>query len=727
VETDRVARISAWVARVASVFFALAAAWEIGAPLEGGHWASMSACAIAGENMLRYRLFAAVTHYPIAPPPSHTEYYCRHPYAIYAMEALGRLLFGHHPWVVRLPAVLCSAATPVVLHRLGRELWGPVPAAVATVGFVVVPIDLAFACFSSLEVPTILFGLVFCLGTTRVWQSGRWRDAAIAAAGALGACHSDWIGALLVGSIATLAIARGHVGPRSWRVGVDPRGERRWLALAISAAAGTIALYTLLVVHAGQLDDVLYGASLRSAGHQGTLHAFFNRYRMMRLGWMIPGAGFAVLAVALPVAVRRARARPGEIVLLGWTVMATFQYVVFRQGADVHVFWPHYFGPCVALALGTLASALLPLRVDVRARRVQLVALATLVGVPLLLLARVAGPVLDQSRLTQGRFDEHELFIESGAAAAEFAAWATRGAPASALVRCTRLCGKNVEYATGLAQMEAPGDGKLDLSPRATADRDRLMLVDARYTPADQLRTLARTFDVHAAGPLLRVDAAVAGDGIRAATYTERQPAGLERLLVTDHDLVRAIDARPDPWATWAWADALGTPLPPAPDGEPSGLEQLSVAYGLARLSGDDARATALRARAIATLDDARETAFTDDVRLLGTSVERGPATVVTLLWEAGPAFEPPPESSFVVRCRIVEPPPLWAAPVDPLEKEMAPPMTIKPALWRAGRLYVQRFPLLHRPGQELCRGYFVPSRPRPLRGRFDVELFTLE
>ncbi len=68
----------------------------------------------------------------------------------------------------------------------------------------------------------------------------------------------------------------------------------------------------------------------------------------------------------------------------------------------------------------------------------------------------------------------------------------------------------------------------------------------------------------------------------------------------------------------------------------------------------------------------------------------------------------------------------MWVVPVDALEKEIAPPMTLKPSLWRPQHLYVQRFVWLQRPGKENCRGYFEPANPRPVAGRPDVPL-TLE
>ncbi len=45
-----------------------------------------------------------------------------------------------------------------------------------------------------------------------------------------------------------------------------------------------------------------------------------------------------------------------EAYALSLLVGATFQYVVFKEGADVHIFWPHYFAPYFALALAQLAG-----------------------------------------------------------------------------------------------------------------------------------------------------------------------------------------------------------------------------------------------------------------------------------------------------------------------------------------------------------------------------------
>jgi succinate dehydrogenase/fumarate reductase cytochrome b subunit len=720
----RVIRRTTWstlVAVAASAALVLVGLWEIASPQQGGHWASMAACGIAAENMLRYHLFAAVTHYVADPPPLPAEYYARHPYAIYVLEAIARVPFGHHPWVLRLPALACSAATPLVMHRLSRALWGPIAGAVAAVAFVIVPVDLAFSIFSSLEVPTILFGLLFCLGTVRLWETGRREDLWMAGAGALGACHSDWIGFVLVG----LVLAFGGVRlllPRV-RTGLShPAAYRRWLVVGGALLVGTLLLYAWLIVRSGQWTDLMHGARMRSMNMHplGALgDAPREERRLMRLQWMVPWVGFAAMPLALLVTVPRLGARPGGVVVLAWIAMASVQYLLFPQGADMHTFWPHYFGPCVALSLGAIAGWLVEAGRD---PRVRAAGLAVAIALPMLLLTRMAIPMLDWSRLTQGRFDERGLFIESGVEAAQFAAWATRDAPPDAITTCMHLCGANLEYAS-----ERPSRaGPVVSSQPAPSDRERIGMVDARSLPSSELRRLVARYGVDAVGPFLRVDRGVPGGGVRAIAEEERQPRGLEKLFVTDHDLVRTIGGD-DPWMTWQWAESLDTPLPAAPAGTPLDLDAKAIAYNVAVSTGDAARAASLRAEAVSSLAWSAPAEMTDDTRLLGGSVEGDVVPVVRLLWETGPGFVPPAkDSSFYVRCDTTHVPALWIVPEDPLPKYISPPMLLRPSMWKASHLYVQRFVWLRRPVAESCQGAFEPAEPRPRRGGELVDLGAL-
>ena len=74
---------------------------------------------------------------------------------------------------------------------------------------------------------------------------------------------------------------------------------------------------------------------------------------------MFPGLAIALGKVALVVILLRTVLRRSwnELVVpLPLLLMAAVQYVYFKQGADVHIFWPHYFAPYFALSVGSLAA-----------------------------------------------------------------------------------------------------------------------------------------------------------------------------------------------------------------------------------------------------------------------------------------------------------------------------------------------------------------------------------
>jgi hypothetical protein len=81
---------------------------------------------------------------------------------------------------------------------------------------------------------------------------------------------------------------------------------------------------------------------------------------------------------------------------------------------------------------------------------------------------------------------------------------------------------------------------------------------------------------------------------------------------------------------------------------------------------------------------------------------------------------------TFHLKCQVLAPPPLWFAPIDYFEKEMAPVPVIHPGSWKPGYLYTQRFVALHRIGREECRGSFsegwkpATGDPNPVVVTFD-------
>jgi hypothetical protein len=712
---SRDVRISRWVAALASVFFALVACWELFGPLEAGHWAAMAAEGIAAENTLRFHIAAPVTRY-LAGTPTPLNYYSHHPYGLFVLQAFARALFGHHPATVRLVAAVCSALTPPLVYKLAKELWDDARvAAVATVAFVLVPIDLCFAGFAGLEVPTIFFGLLFSWATACLFRTSDRRWLAPVLVGAIGASQSDWPGIVLVGSVAGFAALSAYARPRGDRGAfAEERLFRVWLALVVGVSLGCVVLYVVVLKGQDQLAAVGRIFQYRKGTPLAPLSEIFGPRRRMWLSWMFTPAGLAVLALVLPLSLARVRQHPLEILPLAWLLTASVQYFVFREGADVHIFWPHYFGVSVALGTGALFARTLAARGN---RVVVYVPVALL----LIVFARVSLPLARQARLTQGRFDEGGNFIDAEADASEVAAWATAGVgPGQTLSRTGAFPQeRHVEYSAGryFPNVSRWVDVK---KPSAT---DRIVLTDTRRTLPEDLRAYAAAYDITAVGPFWRLDRAGHGK-LEALRYVERQPTLEEQYFVSGTELVRTIGPDVDAWATWEWADHLGGAAP-EPGTEPVTFDERRIAHNLAIARGDTAKAGALGATLEASVADGPRADFGDDVHLVGVSIESGPVTFGTLLFRAGDAFKPI-DSAFFVKCSVRSPPPLWPAAVDFYEKDMAPPMALRPALWKPGYLYAHRFVVRHRIGLESCDGSFSAKELRAAGDRERVPLFTL-
>jgi 4-amino-4-deoxy-L-arabinose transferase-like glycosyltransferase len=731
----RTERVMHWLAVASCVFFAATAFWEcLGAP-RAGHVSTSCAYATAGENMVRWHKFAVVVALQ-SRPPTPDQYYCHHPYGISIMEAFAYLVFGHGWFTPKAGAIFCSVISPPLVYAFGRRAWNVIAASVATLFFVFIPIDLAFNTFSNLEEPTIAFGLLFAWASTRLWESSERKYLALAAVGALGASNGDWIGLVFLGPVVAFGFVRAYVLPRRWYGRIDDRTFAQWFAWATAMAVGTLVLYLVLFGKADKLNDLLGSYHLRSSGSDVAIEETFSQRRKLWIGTMLTPMSLGVMALGVPLAVVRVVKKPLEIFTIAWFLAASFQYFVFKQGADIHIFWPHYYAPTSAFAAGTLTATLIAgrgwlvralgrLKSDEIARGVALgagILIGLFLGVPLLLLARVSLPELVLSRKTGGRFDQGGQLMTTDADLAEWGKWAVSSGPPTAT---TTLVLEKFEY--GYAS-EYAGDKPLartsKLTPSKPDDPQRIAVVDTRNQPVKELETIAHDFQVDAVGPFWRVDRAMKGPAIEVHRYDEREPNPLEWLFVSGTDLVYKIHPEVDPYKTWELEDALDLPAT-IPTEEPVTVDEVRIAHNLAVRQGDLVRARQLADKASRLVGHPAGLKFTDGVTLQGIDVHHGSAIVVTLFWETDETFKRV-ETALQLKCKVVAPPPLWPTSLDYFEKDMAPVPVIHVGSWKAGGLYTQRFIALHRIGKEECRAVFTRDL-HPVTGEATPVIITFD
>src|SRR5262252_1392419 len=337
----------------------------IAGPVPNGHFASAAAIGMAGDNMWRWHTILPVVGYAdhLLGAPG---YYMHHPLGLFWDMAILGKVFGFHDWVLRVPPLVYVTLTPFFLYRIGCAVWGPLEGGLTALAYVALPITIVYANYHDLEQPYIFGVVVASWGYLRFVQTWRDRYAVVSALGFFFALNHAWWGYLWGAVFLPWIFVRGFMLPDRWLGGVRARSYGRYCGL-MCAVLGKI---------------------------------------------------------AAPVIVTRAIIKRSDVELLPVFLLlaAIVHYTEFRQGAQVHIFWPHTFAPYFALAIGALAASVrdavawtaarLTIWTESRARNWGTVAAAVLVGVPVLFVLRDGLSLVRLSRETGGRFAEANLDSE---------------------------------------------------------------------------------------------------------------------------------------------------------------------------------------------------------------------------------------------------------------------------------------------------------------------------
>lgn len=715
---ERVARI---IAGLSTLWMALVSSWEMLGPVLSGHWAAAASMGIIAENMLRWGIIGPVWDYT-ATKPGPELYYCHHPWGIFWVTTLFMKVFGRHDVVCRLPAIVLSTLTPPLLYAIGKAIWRPASGAAAALGFVVLPITLAFANFNVLEVPLMFWTLLAVWGAVRLSQTNRPRYLATSALGLLMALHTDWPAYVFSGFLLGFWLFRGYLGGRRF---FGPMSDRRfaenWIVWAtVSVLTGVF--YLLVFQKAGKIADLLGTYGNRSSGNSLPLSAVLASRRYWIELSFTPIAIFlgkigAVVCVLRLVLLRH----EAEIFPLACLAMATFQYVVFKQGADIHVFWPQTFGAYFALAMGALVATLAPLvevfrRIVRRLCRLEeqtswpvsgLVALGLLT--PLLLaVLRDAVPAVAYARRTGGRFNEKGLPIASDGDKIAFLRDVAQSLSRDAAVELHESMHPNWAQTWSF-------DGRLVLMNRplpvvGTTGPDKPYLVNSRFAPEDQLASLAAKFHVQAVGQFWRIDPQKPAAPIDAFSFVEREPSMFEWAFVSATEPVRTI--APDPWLTWELRTHLKQPAE-VPAVEPQTFDQQRIAYNAAIERGDDAKAMALYNQLKSNWKPIGAR-FEGAVEIVGVRMNSGAHPRLDIVFRAPGAL--PRSSSMLVRSKVLAPAWFSSTMADPTLREVGQPLAIPVSQFRPGFLYTNPVSIVKRPGKEVFQVSWNGRGRQPLR-----------
>jgi 4-amino-4-deoxy-L-arabinose transferase-like glycosyltransferase len=718
-----------WVTIAATIWFALALCWGLFGLVGNGHDSVVASRGIIAENMLRWHISSPVRQYTLA-PPNPQLYYAHHPYGTFWIIAAFAKLLGRHTYVPRLVAVLTSVAVPPLLYGIGRVLWGPVPGALAALTYAVLPITLAFGNFPGFEGPLVFGCLLTTWGYLRFTQGWKTKWMLVSLGGVLWTVNSDWeANVFLAVVLAGLAIAHMLL-PLRWFGRIDARRFMRWWSLVVFLTVGALLAYAWSIVHLDAVSELTTQVARRSNGNRMPLSSVLEA-RAYWIDVMFTPLVVRISALALVVfVVRLVLLRCVlEIFPIALGAMAAVQYVFFKNGADVHIYWPMPFAPFGALSVGVLAACAIPIarRVLRRMRwpdareRAELVVLAGVGCVPLVIVPDgVTG--LHYARMTGGRFNDkgHRILREVDKAQALEWIGGSMDHRATVLVHPSM----HPTWAQDWA-LHSPLQLMPEVPGRSAGGDARYFVGDLQFMSSAEQTTLASQYHVVAVGPYVLADRFAPKAPVDAFVFDEREPTPLEWYFVSGVDPVRSI--RPDPFATWELRAHYDQAPNPPPSLEPRTIEELRIAHNIAVASNDAARAADYRKRLVEQIRTSMETPFSDGARLLGERFEPGVAPTLTLYFlSPGPS---PMDFQFRIDSFVQRKRPLSLVPMDQAAREVGSPFSLPRRLWKAGFIYSVRSEIRQRPGQEKFAGSFQADAgepPHPLSGPARVELLDL-
>jgi hypothetical protein len=718
-------RVSLAVVVIASVWFAFTAVWGMFGIPGGGHLGAGNISSIAcTEHILRWKILYPTWDWYTTTPPGKATYACHHPYGPFYLPVPLFAIFGHRDFMVRLPAVLLSAAAPPLLYGIAKERWGAAIGAVAAASYVVVPLAVGYSDFWGLE-PVVIFGvLLFCWGHTRHLATRKSRYLAISVLGVAITCSGDWIGYVILAPLLGWSFVRAYLLPARMTPRLPREGYSRWWALSIAVVAGTLLFWVGLFYRAGQLGDWLTAGLTRSGGNDLPLKAVLES-RKEWIDFSFTPLAIAIGKIAAPVCLLRfiVLRRDEEAYSLALLFGAVIEYVTFKQGADVHIFWPLYFAPYFALAnaqlartVGTAGGWLVERYARWRSEqsgasltlspsRLRLAA-AGIVGLvvglaPPLAMARDAVKSLSIWRATGGRYDDHGTRIRSQVDLLAVVKAVVEHKPG---LRIDTHPDVDFYWDAGWA-LQAPAN--IVASPAANAPSSTnhpFWIARAIGLSSEDQKRIARSAYVQVYGDTWVVDQRKPPAPLDAYSLNEREPNPIEWLLFGGTEPMRTMGTQPDPWLTWEWRTHLGLDAP-APTGEPRTLDEMRIAHNVAVSRGDEAAARAWSERIEAQLDRTRQATF-QGLRLLGVRVAGSAQPRIESWFE--PTTAPSADGAFSIRSTIDARARWSLIPPDKTDRDMAYGPSIPTKLWREHFLYKIDTVMNHRIGRERYLGHWV-------------------
>jgi hypothetical protein len=502
----------------------------------------------------------------------------------------------------------------------------------------------------------------------------------------------------------------------------------RWWALSVSIAALTLAFWVALFHHADALKDWLGAGGMRSSGNEIPLREVL-RSRKPWIYFSFTPLAVRLGVIAAPVCMLRLLITRLDEEVYAPAILfgAIVQYVKFKEGADVHIFWPHYFAPYFALALAQLAATVGSCTGWIVGRLAEARAGAVTAGVGLALgLMPVAAMAHDGVaslwvwRRTGGRYSDSGNLIYSHIDTLQVI---------QEVVVPKSLRGATIDVHPSVQWYwqhfwSAQGNSTPAMAPAvggAGVATHPFWLARSNLLSSAEEEKIAASSHVRVYGPTWVVDQREPPAPIEVYSMNEREPNPFEWLVFGGTEPMRKLGTAPDPWLTWEQRMHLGMDAP-QPSGEPHTLDEIRIAHNAAIARGDGPAAARWRQRIDDKLDRSVTAHYDRGVNLIGVRLTDGVEPRIETWFEC---TGPMGDGAFNVRSTMEKQARFSLIPPDPTDREMALGPLLPTKLWRVGMIYETHAVLNHRIGLERYFGHWGQRDGVPAPRRADGEAET--
>lgn len=294
------------------------------------------------QNYLRFGFletrFAPVTSLAES-LPANPSYYLHHPQLLYVTMGVFYQVLGADHWVGRLPVILASIGSLLILYRIGFFFGNRMYATIVVGVAALIPAASIFGKMIGHEAFVLFFALGALYAMLLYLRSGWWGHAAVLYIAIILGTLSDWPMTYFTASLALFLIYK-----KQYKLAVGT-------VAVTTATAASLLLYIYALL--GGLGDLTQAFSVRSTGAL-----------LQQSYWPLRWAGTILLRLVLyfnPLFLFTAcvyianilwkKMKHEESVLLSVLLLFPVIHVLlYPEGSFGHAYWVYYFLPFVALA-----------------------------------------------------------------------------------------------------------------------------------------------------------------------------------------------------------------------------------------------------------------------------------------------------------------------------------------------------------------------------------------